>query len=108
MRLIEPGGQSATLSGDAASMVKAIARGQRWWQQLCSQSITMAALAAQEGVTPSYVSRVTRLAFLDPTIIRAILDGRAPADLTARKLLLPTMFPARWSDQRRMFGFETR
>jgi hypothetical protein len=69
-------------------MIKAIARGQRGRQQIYSQSMPMAALIAQESVTPSRVSRITRLAFREPTIIRAILDRRAPADLISRKLML--------------------
>src|SRR6516225_8917778 len=44
-----------------------------------------AALAKQEGVSPSYFTRLVRLSYLAPDITQAILDGRQPSHLTADK-----------------------
>jgi site-specific DNA recombinase len=48
---------------------------------------------------------VLRLTFLAPDITRAILEGRHPQDLTARKLLAHSRLPLTWPEQRRTLGF---
>jgi hypothetical protein len=50
-------------------------------------------LAEQEGVSPSYFTRLVRLSYLAPDITQAILDGRHPRDLTADKLLAHSRLP---------------
>ena len=60
-------------------------------------------LAMQEGVNPSYVSRVARLAFLAPTVVEAILAGRLRAGLGSMTLLKPDAIPDDWSEQARRF-----
>lgn len=81
-----------------STMVKIIARGHRWHRLLSEGSYnTIEDLAAAEKISPSYVSRVTRLAFLAPRIIDAILEGTQPAHVTMKTLLEP--FPADWSLQ---------
>ena len=57
-------------------------------------------IAKAEGVARSYVSRVLRLAFLDPEITRRILEGRQPANLTAWRLIEDRTLPLLWRDQR--------
>lgn len=85
------------------TMVKIIARGHRWHRLLSGGSFnTIEDLAAAEKISPSYVSRVTRLAFLAPGIIEAILDGKQPAHLTMKGLLAPC--PAEWSQQQSHFA----
>src|SRR5579859_6415845 len=54
---------------------------------------TVPDIATAEGVTPSYATRVLRLAFLAPGITAAILDGRQPPDLTATRLLQSSNIP---------------
>ena len=51
-------------------------------------------LSRAEKITTSYVSRVLRLAYLSPTIVEAILDGKYPAHLTLKDLMEP--FPLEW------------
>lgn len=86
-----------------STMVKVIARGHRWQRLLSNGSYaTIEDLAAAEKINPSYVSRVTRLAFLSPGIIEAILDGEQPAHLTMKDLLAP--FPSEWSQQESHFA----
>jgi DNA invertase Pin-like site-specific DNA recombinase len=65
----------------------------------------LADLARQERLTSSYFTRVLRLAYLAPDITRAILEGRHPQDLTARKLLDHSRLPLTWVEQRRTLGF---
>jgi site-specific DNA recombinase len=70
-----------------------------------SDSVPFAQLAEREGVSPSYFTRVLRLSYLAPDIIRAILDGRQPRDLTADKLLAHSRLPLGWHEQRTALGF---
>jgi site-specific DNA recombinase len=70
-----------------------------------SDGVPFAALAKQEGVSPSYFTRLVRLSYLAPDITRAILDRRQPRGLTADKLLVQSRLPLAWHDQRTVLGF---
>ncbi len=58
-------------------------------------------LADAENISPSFVSRILRLAYLSPTVVEAILDGKYPAHLTMRDLMEP--FPMDWDRQAEHF-----
>ena len=58
-------------------------------------------LAKSENINPSFVSRILRLAYLSPTIVEAILNGKFPAHLTMKRLMEP--FPMEWGRQREHF-----
>lgn len=60
---------------------------------------TLEQVAARQGINSSYATRLLRLSFLSPEIVRMILDGRHPASLTARRLLADTRLPIAWSEQ---------
>ena len=66
-------------------------------------SLTLKEIAADEGVSSSYVTRLVRLAFLAPDIVTAILSGRHPPQLTANRLMDDTRLPLDWSAQRELF-----
>ena len=53
-----------------------------------------------------YAARLMRLNYLAPDIVVAILNGRQPAGLTARKLMADTRLPLEWSEQRKALGFD--
>jgi hypothetical protein len=46
---------------------------------LQDRSLTLKEIAAEEGISSSYVTRLVRLAFLAPDLVTAILNGRHPA-----------------------------
>ena len=79
-------------------MVKALARAFRWQSLLengtygCIEDI-----ARGEKIGASFVSRIVKLALLAPDIVDAILDGRQPANLTLKDLMVP--FPVAWEQQ---------
>src|SRR6185437_14699094 len=52
-----------------------------------NSELTLHAIASQEHVTPGYVSRLLRLPTLAPDIITAIINGKNPPQLTAKKLM---------------------
>jgi site-specific DNA recombinase len=65
---------------------------------------TMGQLAADAGVGGSYFTRILRLSFLAPEIVRAILRDRHPIELTAKRLANQLRFPIAWDEQRALLG----
>ncbi|MEJ6010460.1 recombinase family protein [Novosphingobium aquae] len=102
LKLVDHGGAAVT-SPPAESLVRLIVQARRYWDILRRERITIGALAEREGVTPSYATRVTRVAFLAPALVEAIVEGRQPADLTTLKLL-SVCGEADWAQQQRMAG----
>ena len=87
-------------------LIKLLIRARRFNATLVgSGSVPFAALAKQEGVSPSYFTRLVRLRYLAPDITQTILDGRQPPDLTADKLLAHSRLPLAWHEQRTALGF---
>lgn len=88
-------------------LLEAISQAHLWLKQLTTGAAkSVVEIAAITGVDDGEVSRVLPLAFLAPDIVRAVLDGRQPATLTARYLKRLKPIPNAWSDQRRILGFE--
>ena len=97
-----PDGAQAPRRPDDA-LVKALARAFRWKRMLESgEFATIAELAAMEGISPSYLTRVLRLTLLAPDIIEAILDGRRGPEVTLARLM--NGFPERWDRQQDSIG----
>jgi hypothetical protein len=74
---------------------------------LADRSLTFEDIAKSEGVVPSYATRLFRLTILAPAIVSAILRGKHPPELTARRLMDDTRLPLAWNEQRRHLGFES-
>lgn len=63
-------------------------------------------IAGEDGVTPAYIYILLRLPWLAPDIVTAIVNGRQPIDLNARKLIrLTAHLPTDWNAQRALLGF---
>ena len=69
---------------------------------LQDRSLTLKEIAAEEGISSSYVTRLVRLAFLAPDLVTAILNGKHPPQLTAKRLMNDTRLPLDWSEQREL------
>ncbi|MEM6381671.1 MAG: recombinase family protein [Pseudomonadota bacterium] len=65
---------------------------------------TIADVAKARKVPASEVSRILPLAFLDPAITAAILDGTQPPTLTVDDLTRLAELPLVWTDQRKALG----
>jgi site-specific DNA recombinase len=74
---------------------------------LSDRSLTFEEIAKIEGVVPSYATRLFRLTLLAPDIVSAILSGRHPPELTARRLMDDTRLPFDWREQRQSLGFDS-
>jgi site-specific DNA recombinase len=69
--------------------------------------LTVHVVAGQERVSANYVYRLLRLPTLAPDIITAIVNGKNPPHLTAKKLMRMTpQIPVDWAEQRKMLGFQ--
>jgi site-specific DNA recombinase len=74
-----------------------------------STDLPLRAIASQERVTPGYISRLLRLPLLAPDIVTAIVNGKNPPQLTAKKLTcLALKIPLHWTEQRKLLGFHDR
>lgn len=107
MKLVQQNGAAPVKGVAVDTLLKTIARGHAFWQRLQSENTTVTELAKVEGVSVSYLTRVLRLAFLDPWIVDQIIAGRQPATLDSRKLTLSGELPMRWKHQRAFAGFST-
>ena len=65
-------------------------------------SLPLKEIAAEQGISSSYITRLFRLAFLAPDLVTAILNGRHPPQLTANRLMDDTRLPLDWRAQREL------
>ena len=101
--LIEDGSDSASPD---TSLVRVLVRAHVIRDRfLADKSATLDEIAKSEDIVPSYVTRLFRLTLLAPDIVSAILAGKHPPELNARKLLDDTRLPLDWNEQRRSLGF---
>jgi site-specific DNA recombinase len=72
-----------------------------------ADDLTVHVIAHQERVSANYVYRLLRLPTLAPDIITAIINGKNPPQLTAKKLMrLTPGIPVDWAEQRKLLGFQ--
>jgi site-specific DNA recombinase len=104
IRLVIEGESARTPRPDPA-LLKAVARGHRWFHELASgKTPSIREIAKREGVYDTYVKRLLPLALLAPEIIRSICDGSQPATLTAEALKHNTPLPLEWTKQRQILS----
>jgi site-specific DNA recombinase len=65
--------------------------------------LTVHHIAREERVTAAYGYTLLRLPWLAPDITTAIVNGRQPPQLNAKKLM--RHLPADWAEQRALLGF---
>ncbi|MGA3304195.1 MAG: recombinase family protein [Methylovirgula sp.] len=80
------------------SLLETIVKARRWMDEITSGKVhSFEEIAAREHLVERYVRRLSSLGFLSPKIVQAIIDGTAPADLTATSLT--RALPHSWSAQ---------
>ena len=90
----------------APHLIAAVAQGRHWFSQIRGGDVqSVRDLAERDGVNQGEVSRIIPLGLLAPNIVEAILDGRQPIELTAKRLKRVPDPPVSWAEQRRLLGF---
>lgn len=103
MRLVIEGPTPVPIDPDPI-LLREIKRAHRCFETLASGQGSVAELAASEGISDRYMSRLLPLAFLAPDIVEAIASGRHPVDLTAHRLIRTLDLPIAWPAQRQLLG----
>lgn len=85
-----------------AVLVKAIANGRRWLEELITGRVISAdQIASREKCSVRQVNRIITLAFLAPDLVQAAVDGRLPRGIGVEAL---RDCPLEWRQQRQMLG----
>ena len=89
------------------SLLRIVARAHDVQQQLADNlNLTVHDIARAERVTAAYIYTLLRVPWLAPDITTAIVNGRQPPQLNAKKLMrLTAHLPADWAEQRALLGF---
>ena len=85
-------------------LIKAIARGRAWFEELAAgRARSLQELAKRDGIARRYIRRLVGLAFLSPELVEAILQGRQPVELTATRLTELDL-PLDWREQHKLLA----
>ena len=86
------------------ALIKAIARGRAWFDELATgRARSLQELAKRDGISRRYIRRLVDLAFLSPELVEAILQGRQPVELTATRLTELDL-PLDWTEQHKLLA----
>ncbi len=98
---LQPSGEDRTAKND--KLVELLSRAFAAREQLLQMD--EAAARAIKTTKLRHLQRLARLSYLDPSIIRSILNGSQPTSLRARSLWRMGDLPIRFADQREALGF---
>ena len=84
------------------SLLRAIAQGRIWHQQLVSGEVSATTLASRVGVPPIQIQRKLQCAWLAPDLIEGLLEGRASSRLSLASVR--SQFTMDWAAQRRLWA----
>jgi site-specific DNA recombinase len=105
MRLLVEGAGGGPRSKPERSLLRLLAMAHQFHaMMLREQGKSITELASDAGVSPSYFSRVLRLSFLAPAIVKAILAGQHPPRLTAKHLMRHNALARAWPAQAAQLG----
>jgi site-specific DNA recombinase len=101
VRLVIGNGAAKAIDDGLASLIaRAIATRNMF---LAGRDDSIDAMAARLGVRRDYLAVLVRLSYLSPEIVRAILVGQQPIELTPTRLVaLSRNLPHDWQEQRRL------
>jgi len=86
------------------TLLRALSRAHAWVADL-RDGKPLSEIATATRHSESYIRTRAQLAFLSPSIQRAILQGRQPTDLTLEKIVRNPV-PNNWETQDRLYGFD--
>jgi site-specific DNA recombinase len=79
-----------------AALLKSIARGRAWLDEIISDTITVEDIAARQKCSVRHVNMTISMAFVAPDLVTAAVKGRLPRGIGVAALRDP---PAEWSLQ---------
>ena len=82
--------------GSRETLLIAIAKARQWIKGI-ERGQTFADIAYEQGKAERHIRHLVRLAFVSPRIITAIIDGTAPAGITATTLMAGLSYS--WAEQ---------
>lgn len=86
-------------------LINAFAKAYKWQQAILkNKKLTTYIIAEKENISSGYVSRLMKLNLIAPDMVKAIVEGRQPRDLTLQDLIKKEI-PDLWLEQREKFGF---
>jgi site-specific DNA recombinase len=96
-------GPNAMDDARRASLLTTVARSRRWIETMLNDpAMDFGAIANRENLAERHLRFLAPLAYLSPSVIKAIAEGRAPADLTISRLARG--LPLSWAEQEQRLG----
>ena len=83
------------------ALIKSIARGRAWLDEILSESATIEEIAARHNCSTRYVNMTISMAFVAPGLVKAAIEGRLPRGIGVANL---REAPAEWSLQYQRLG----
>jgi site-specific DNA recombinase len=103
-RLVIENGVEAEVNAGLAAMIAEAFAIQK--QLLSGSDASIEAMTERLGIAKCHLTSLVRLSYLAPDIVRALLKGRQPIELTPTRLLrLSKDLPHDWIEQRHFLGF---
>ena len=97
-KIVPPADVMRTNGGVDPHVLKAIAKAWSWRRKLESGVVaTMSDIATAEDVTPAYVGRILKLAYLAPAVLEKLLIARVPPAVSVKELAATAELP--WVEQ---------
>ncbi len=84
-----------------AALLKSIARGRAWLDEIVSGTATIEGIAARQKYSVRHVNMTISMTFIAPGLVKAAVEGRLPRGIGVAKLREP---PAEWSLQYQRLG----
>ena len=82
------------------NLIKALSRAHDWFGKMARGEASLDEIARSESLCRTYIIRVLCLVFLAPELTKLILEGRQPAELTAKRLIRSALnMPLLWPSQ---------
>ena len=106
MKLVVHNAEDRTIADPG--LLRIVARAHDFQERLMQDpDLTVTGIASQERLTIGYLSRLLRLPSLAPDIVTAIINGKHPPQLSAKRLMrLARNLPTDWAEQRKLLGFQ--
>lgn len=84
-----------------AALLKSIARGRAWLEEIVSGTATVDEIAARQKCSVRHVNMTISMAFIAPVLVKAAVEGRLPRGIGVANL---REAPAEWSLQYQRLG----